>query len=84
MNVVQLTALSKVNNVHRLNNRPKKCLEFKTPYEVFQEIHWGSDKISGRNYTYDLNSGHLNSTGDLMKNVTIAVFLNRKDTKAPR
>ncbi len=24
--------------VHKLNNRPRKCLEFKTPYEVFQQL----------------------------------------------
>jgi IS30 family transposase len=24
--------------VHKLNNRPRKCLGFKTPYEVFQEL----------------------------------------------
>jgi len=24
--------------VHKLNNRPRKCLGFKTPYEVFQQL----------------------------------------------
>jgi IS30 family transposase len=24
--------------VHKLNSRPRKCLEFKTPYEVFEEL----------------------------------------------
>jgi IS30 family transposase len=24
--------------VDKLNSRPRKCLEFKTPYEVFEEL----------------------------------------------
>ena len=24
--------------VHKLNSRPRKCLGFKTPYEVFEEL----------------------------------------------
>jgi IS30 family transposase len=24
--------------VHKLNSRPRKCLGFKTPYEVFKEL----------------------------------------------
>jgi len=24
--------------VHKLNNRPRKCLGFKTPYEAFQQL----------------------------------------------
>jgi len=24
--------------VHKLNDRPRKCLNFKTPYEVFEEL----------------------------------------------
>jgi len=24
--------------VHKLNNRPRKCLGFKTPYEVFRAL----------------------------------------------
>jgi len=26
-----------VEAVHKLNDRPRKCLGFKTPYEVFEE-----------------------------------------------
>jgi IS30 family transposase len=31
--------------VHKLNNRPRKCLGFKTPYEVFQELTGFNVKI---------------------------------------
>jgi len=27
-----------IDAVHKLNNRPRKCLKFKTPYEVFEEL----------------------------------------------
>ena len=33
---VSINQVSKA--VHKLNNRPKKCLNFKTPYEVFKEL----------------------------------------------
>jgi len=33
-----VTAQQVLAAVHKLNNRPRKCLEFKTPYEVFREL----------------------------------------------
>jgi len=27
-----------IDAVHKLNDRPRKCLNFKTPYEVFEEL----------------------------------------------
>jgi len=37
MQLLEVTTKEVLEAVHRLNNRPKKCLGFKTPYEVFQE-----------------------------------------------
>ncbi|MDQ7005503.1 MAG: IS30 family transposase [Ghiorsea sp.] len=37
MSLLEVTTKEVLKAVHRLNNRPKKCLAFKTPYEVFEE-----------------------------------------------
>ncbi|MDQ7004862.1 MAG: IS30 family transposase [Ghiorsea sp.] len=37
MSLLEVTTKEVLKAVHRLNNRPKKCLGFKTPYEVFEE-----------------------------------------------
>lgn len=46
--------------VHKLSSRPRKCLGFKTPYEVFKEMTGISKKKINRLCTYDLNSGICN------------------------
>lgn len=48
MELVDITIEQVVKAVDRLNNRPRKCLNFKTPYEVFQK-HTGVDakKLTG-------------------------------------
>lgn len=38
MELVNITKQKIFNAIDRLNNRPKKCLGFKTPYEVFYEL----------------------------------------------
>jgi len=35
--LLEVTTKEVLTAVHRLNNRPKKCLGFKTSYEVFEE-----------------------------------------------
>jgi len=37
MNLLEVTTKEVLDAVHKLNCRPKKCLGFKTPYEVFEE-----------------------------------------------
>ncbi|MDX8382907.1 MAG: IS30 family transposase, partial [Ghiorsea sp.] len=37
MSLLDVTVKEVLEAVHRLNDRPKKCLDFKTPYEVFEE-----------------------------------------------
>lgn len=38
MELVEVTKKQVFNAVHKLNSRPRKCLGFKTPYEVFEEL----------------------------------------------
>ena len=37
MEFVDLARKEVINAVHRLNSRPRKCLNYATPYEVFKE-----------------------------------------------
>jgi len=37
MSLLEVTTKEVLEAIHKLNNRPKKCLGFKTPYEVFEE-----------------------------------------------
>ena len=38
MELIDVTTKQVLDAVHKLNNRPRKCLGFKTPYEVFEEL----------------------------------------------
>jgi IS30 family transposase len=38
MGLLDVTTQQVLESVHKLNNRPRKCLGFKTPYEVFSEL----------------------------------------------
>ena len=38
MQRMDVTAKQVVDAVHKLNRRPRKCLGFKTPYEVFEQM----------------------------------------------
>jgi len=38
MELIDVTKREVLEAVHKLNSRPKKCLEFKMPYEVFEEL----------------------------------------------
>lgn len=38
MELIDVTAKQVFYAVHKLNSRPRKCLGFKTPYEVFEEL----------------------------------------------
>jgi len=38
MELIDVTTKQVFEAVHKLNNRPKKCLGFKTPYKVFEEL----------------------------------------------
>jgi IS30 family transposase len=38
MGLLDVTTQQVLDTVHKLNNRPRKCLGFKTPYEVFREL----------------------------------------------
>ena len=38
MGLLDVTTQQVVEAVHKLNHRPRKCLGFKTPYEVFREL----------------------------------------------
>jgi IS30 family transposase len=38
MELIDVTAKQVFEAVHKLNSRPRKCLGFKTPYEVFEEL----------------------------------------------
>ena len=38
MELMDVTKKQVIDAVHKLNSRPRKCLEFKTPYEVFEEL----------------------------------------------
>jgi IS30 family transposase len=38
MALLDVTAQQVIDAVHKLNSRPKKCLGYKTPYEVFEEL----------------------------------------------
>jgi IS30 family transposase len=38
MELIDVKNEAVIDAVHKLNNRPRKCLKFKTPYEVFEEL----------------------------------------------
>ncbi len=38
MGLLDVTTQQVLEAVHKLNNRPRKCLGFRTPYEVFREL----------------------------------------------
>jgi IS30 family transposase len=38
MGLLDVTTQQVLDAVHKLNNRPRKCLGFRTPYEVFREL----------------------------------------------
>ena len=38
MELNNITKHAVINATDRLNNRPRKCLDFKTPYEAFREF----------------------------------------------
>ena len=38
MELINVTMEQVANAVDKLNNRPRKCLDFKTPYEVFEQL----------------------------------------------
>lgn len=38
MELVEITMDQVADAVHKINNRPRKCLVFKTPYEAFEEF----------------------------------------------
>ena len=38
MELIDVTKRQVLEAVHKLNSRPRKCLGFKTPYEVFEEL----------------------------------------------
>jgi len=38
MELIDVTIKQVLEAVHKLNSRPRKCLEFKTPYEAFEEL----------------------------------------------
>ena len=38
MELIDVTKKQVFDAVHKLNSRPRKCLNFKTPYEVFEEL----------------------------------------------
>ncbi len=38
MELIDVTTREVLDAVHKLNSRPKKCLGYKTPYEVFEEL----------------------------------------------
>jgi len=40
-----MTTESVLDAVDRLNSRPRKCLGFKTPYEVFYELSGLDDRM---------------------------------------
>jgi transposase, IS30 family len=38
MELIDVTQKQVFDAVHKLNSRPRKCLDYKTPYEVFEEL----------------------------------------------
>jgi transposase, IS30 family len=50
MGLLDVTTRQVLEAVHKLNNRPRKCLGFKTPYEVFRELS-GTDAEKLVGYT---------------------------------
>lgn len=38
MELIDLANETVIEAIHKLNDRPRKCLKFKTPYEVFEEL----------------------------------------------
>jgi transposase, IS30 family len=48
MDLLDVTAQQVLNAVHKLNSRPRKCLGFRTPYEVFMELSgMDAEKLMG-------------------------------------
>ncbi len=44
MELIDVKTKQVCDAVHKLNSRPRKCLEYKTPYEVFEELTGISEK----------------------------------------
>ena len=44
MELLEVTNRQVIDAVHKLNSRPRKCLGYKTPYEVFEEFTGISQK----------------------------------------
>ncbi len=44
MELIDVTKKEVFDAVHKLNSRPRKCLGYKTPYEVFEELTGISQK----------------------------------------
>ena len=40
MELADVTMKQVIEAIDKLNSRPRKCLNFKTPYEVFEELTW--------------------------------------------
>jgi IS30 family transposase len=38
MGLINISIKKVFDAVHKLNSRPRKCLGYKTPYEVFEEL----------------------------------------------
>ncbi len=38
MELIDVTKKEVYDAVHKLNSRPRKCLGYKTPYEVFEKL----------------------------------------------
>ncbi len=38
MELIDVTKKEVYDTVHKFNSRPRKCLGYKTPYEVFEEL----------------------------------------------
>ncbi len=48
MELIDVTKKEVYDAVHKLNSRPRKCLGYKTPYEVFEELTGISqEKLTG-------------------------------------
>ncbi len=45
MELIDVTKRQVLDTVHKLNSRPRKCLGFKTPYKVFEELTGINEKI---------------------------------------
>ncbi len=63
MELIDVTTKQVFDAVHKLNSRPRKCLGFKTPYEVFEKLTGIKEKNVNRLCTYYLNLGLIIESG---------------------